>query len=140
MELIMIVSVYNLISAVVQELTKSIQVWHMPNLKLSFKDAWTHLRLRAFFMPKITGLKRFVPVSLKGWMKNEKQNSRLCERLSNLDLDTRVKQRDQGLFSSCELISITKRLIVGEGQISTLIFYMKMILLGSRGKADLRPK
>ena len=86
---------------------------------------------------KITGLKRFVPVSLKGWMKNEKQRNRLCDRLSNLNLDTRVKQRDQDLSSSCELASFTKRLIDGEGLISTLIRYMRMILLGSRGKAVL---
>ena len=86
---------------------------------------------------KISGLNRFLPDSLKGWMKNEKQNIRLCERLSNLNLETRVKQRDQGLLPSCELTGFTKRLIDGEGLISTLIRYMRMVLLGSRGKAVL---
>jgi hypothetical protein len=86
---------------------------------------------------QITGLKRFVPVSLKGWMKNEYYKNRLSDRLSNLNLETRVKKRDQGLLPSCELTSFTKRLIDDEGQIITLIRYMRMVLLGSRGKAVL---
>jgi hypothetical protein len=70
----------------------------------------------------------------------EQKNIRLCDRLSNLNLETRVKKRDQGLLPSCELTGFTKRLIDGEGLISTLICYMQMILLGSRGKAVLTLK
>jgi hypothetical protein len=97
----------------------------------------TSVQIRNPYLIKISGSNRFYPDCLQRSIENEYQKNRLCDRLSNLDLDTRVKQRDQGLFSSCELISITKRLIVGEGNMSTLIRYMRMILLGSRGKAVL---
>ena len=83
---------------------------------------------RAFLLPKISGSNRFFPDSLKRWIENGYYKNRLSDRLRNLNLETRVKKRDQGLFSSCELTSITKRLIVGEGNISTRISYMDMVL------------
>ncbi len=127
---------------VVEELVRRVKNVFAERLKLEspFVSASTAC-IRAFLLPKISGFKLSFPDSLSRVDKKSKhENIRLCDRLSNLNLETRVKQRDQGLLPSCELTGFTKRLIDGEGLIITLIRYMRMVLLGSRGKAVLRLK
>ena len=110
--------------AVVQELAESIQVWHMPNRKPFFVDAWTHLRFRAFFMPKISGSKRFFPDSLKRYIENEYYEKQAMLAPATCYHDKWLKQRIMASLQHVSSLVSFRRLIVERGNKSTLMLYM----------------
>lgn len=96
-----------------------------PNLRERQRDTatvWTGCERpgqpKSFY--KITGLKRFAPVSLKGWMKNENYKKQALSSPDNLHHNTWLKQRVMIFFATCEQLRGSRRLIVGTGNISTL--------------------
>jgi hypothetical protein len=73
---------------------------------------------------KITGLKRFVPVSLRGWMKNEYYKKQALLAPATCTMINGLHKRVMAFFASCEHFRYSKRFDSWNENKSILTSYM----------------